>query len=134
MRVAVIVRGPDLIAPTSPGGATCELSGIAWQLLDWPSDPSIGAHQCTSFLLVENLNDLHRLVSQSGQAAPISIALLAPEQIEAALATLARKHPVPLPPFAHNLAEPAVALAGATLNSIENLVQTLPSSFPSALP
>ncbi len=124
IRVAVILRGADLVAPPSPGGANYELSGIAWQLREWASDPAIAEHQCATFLLVENLNDLHPLVAQNGQAARISIALPGPEQIEAALATLARKHPVPLQPFADNLAEPAGALAGATLNSIETLVQT----------
>ncbi|MBX7209195.1 MAG: ATP-binding protein [Verrucomicrobiaceae bacterium] len=124
VRVAVIVRAADLIAPPSPGGPNYELSGIAWQLREWASDPAIAAHQCATFLLVENLNDLHPLVSQNGQAARLAVPLPLPEQIESALAVLHAQHSVPLKPFAGKLAEPAAALAGATLNSIETLVQT----------
>lgn len=124
VRVAVIVRGADLIAPPSPGGANYELSGIAWQLREWASDPLIAAHQCATFLLVENLADLHPLVSQNAQAARLALALPGPDVIEQALGVLSSSHPVPLQPFAQKLAEPAAALAGASLNSIETLVQT----------
>ncbi len=124
IRVAIIVRGADLIAPPSPGGANYELSGIAWQLREWASDPAIAAHHSATFLLVENLIDLHPLVTQNGQAARIAVALPQPQEIEPALAVLNAQHPVPLKPFAGKLSEPAAALAGATLNSIETLVQT----------
>lgn len=124
VRVAIIVRAADLIAPPSPGGANYELSGIAWQLREWASDPTIAATHCASFLLVENLNDLHPLVSQNGQAARIAVPLPQAPELEPALTVLAARYPLPLQPFATKLAEPAAALAGATLNSIETLVQT----------
>lgn len=124
IRVAIIVRGADLIAPPSTGGANYELSGIAWQLREWASDPAIAAHHSATFLLVENLNDLHPLISHNGQAARLTIPLPQPQEIEPALAVLSASHPLPLKPFADKLAEPAAALAGATLNSIETLVQT----------
>src|SRR3569623_184393 len=69
VRVAVIMRAADLIAPPSPGGANYELSGIAWQLREWAGDPMITGSHGTSFLLVENLNDLHPLLAQNGRAA-----------------------------------------------------------------
>ncbi len=124
VRVAIIVRAADLIAPPSPGGANYELSGIAWQMREWATDPAIGATHCASFLLVENLNDLHPLVSQNGQAARIAVPLPQKQELEPALDVLHAQYPVPLQPFAGKLAEPAAALAGATLNSIETLVQT----------
>ncbi len=123
-RVAIIMRAADLIAPPSPGGANYELSGIAWQLRDWGSDPTIAASHCATFLLCENLNDLHPLVSQNGQAAKLTVPLPQAAELEPALALLHARYPIPLAPFADQLAEPAAALAGASLNAVERLVQT----------
>ena len=124
IRVAVIVRAADLIAPPSPGGANYELSGIAWQLREWGSDPNLAGSHCATFLLTENLNDLHPLVSQNGQAAKLAVPLPQAAELEPALGVLHAKYPIPLRPFAEKLSEPAAALAGATLNSVETLVQT----------
>lgn len=123
-RVAIIMRAADLIAPPSPGGANYELSGIAWQLRDWGSDPVIAASHCATFLLCENLSDLHPLISQNGQAAKITIPLPQVAELEPALALLHSQYSIPLAPFAERLAEPAAALAGASLNAVERLVQT----------
>ena len=124
VRVAVIVRNAGLIVPPSAGGANYELSAIASQLREWAADPAIAEQHCATFLLVENLNDLHPLVARNPQAACINVPL--PEQAELlpALAHLSDLYPIPLAPFAGNPAEPAAALAGATLNSIETLMQT----------
>jgi hypothetical protein len=124
VRTAVIVRAADLVAPPSPGGATYELSGIAWQLREWAADPAIAQQQCATFLLVENLNDLHVLVSGNPLAARLEVPLLKATELEAALSALRAIYPAPLQAFAQSLAEPAAALAGATVNSIERLMQT----------
>ena len=123
-RVAVVVRNTGLIVPPSAGGAAYELSAIASQLRDWAGDSAIAEQHCTSFLLTENLNDLHPLVSQNPQAARIAIPL--PEQAEllAALNHLGVLYPIPLAPFQGNHSQPAAALTGASLSAIENLLQS----------
>jgi hypothetical protein len=123
-RVAVIVRNAGLIVPPSNGGANYELSAIASQLRDWAADSVIAEQHCATFLLTENLNDLHPLVARNPQAACIAIPLPQQAELLPALQHLATLHPVPLKPFGGNLAEPAAALAGATLSSIETLLQT----------
>jgi len=123
-RVAVIMRNAGLIAPPSPGGANYELSAIASQLRDWASDPAIAEHHCATFLLTENLNDVHPLVGQNPQASRVMVPLLSEEELRTALGHLHARYPVPLTPFAANLEEPAAALTGATLHSIETLLQT----------
>ena len=124
VRVAVIVRAADLVAPPSPGGANYELSGIAWQLREWAGDPMITGSHGTSFLLVENLNDLHPLLAQNGRAARIAVPLPQAAELEPALAVLHSQCPIPLAPYAAQLDLPAAALAGATLNAVEALVRT----------
>jgi hypothetical protein len=123
-RVAVIIRNAGLIVPPSGGGANYELSAIASQLRDWAADPAIAEHHCATFLISENLNDLHPLVARNPQAACIAVPLPQKAELEPALAQLAAFYPLPLTPFGGDFSQPAAALAGATLNSIETLLQT----------
>jgi hypothetical protein len=123
-RVAVVVRNAGLIAPPSPGGPNYELSAIASQLRDWAADSSIADHHVTTFLLTENLHDLHPLVSRNPRAARIEVTLPQPAEIQAALAHLAEIHPLPLAPYQGSFAELATALAGASLGAIVTLIQT----------
>ena len=122
-RVAVIVKNAGLIVPPSAGGASYELSAIASQLRDWAADTTIAEQHCTTFLLTENLNDLHPLVARNPQAACIAVPLPQQAELQPALDFLNVVYPLPLKPFSV-LDEPAAALAGATLSSIETLLQT----------
>jgi hypothetical protein len=124
VRVAIIVRNAGLIVPPSAGGANYELSAIASQLRDWAADPSIAEQHCATFLLAENLNDLHPLVARNPQAACINVPLPQQAELLPALGHLAAIYPIPLASFANDLSQPAAALAGATLSSIETLMQT----------
>ena len=123
-RVAVIVKNAGLIVPPSAGGANYELSAIASQLREWAADPAIANQHCATFLLTENLNDLHPLVSQNPQAACIVVPLPQEVDLEPVLVYLNGRYSTPLKPFSENLSEPAAALAGATLHSIETLLKT----------
>ena len=76
----MIVRNAGLIVPPSAGGANYELSAIASQLRDWAADSTIAEQHCATFLLTENLNDLHPLVARNPQAACIAVPL--PTQAE----------------------------------------------------
>ena len=124
VRVAVIIRHAGLIVPPSQGGANYELSAIASQLRDWSADVTLAEQHCATFLLVESLADLHPLVSQSPQASRIQVPLPSAADILPVIDHLSRLYPVSLKCFTSGLAEPAAALAGATVHSIETLLQT----------
>ncbi len=124
VRVAILVRNADLIAPPSGGGRDYELSAIASQLRDWATDPAITGQHCATFLLTENLLDLHPLVARNPQAAAIAIPLPGEPEILAALDFWSAIYPKALADFAGNHRQPAAALAGATLHSIETLLQS----------
>ena len=123
-RVAVILKNAGLIVPPSAGGANYELSAIASQLRDWAADSSIAEQHCATFLLTENLNDLHPLVARNPQASCIAVPLPQQAELQPALSHLAAIYPLPLKPFAADFSQPAAALAGATLTSIERMLQT----------
>ena len=123
-RVAVIVRDAGLIVPPTGGSANYELSAIASQLREWAADDTLARQHCATFLLTENLNDLHPLVARNPQSACIAIPLPQQAELLPALNHLGTLYPIPLQPFTPDFAEPAAALTGATLSSIETLLQT----------
>jgi hypothetical protein len=123
IRVAILIENANLIVPPSPGSANYELSAIASQLRDWSTDPAITETHCATFLLSENLNDLHPLLANNPQSARIIIPLPQAEALRPALDHLAMLYPLALAPFSADLAQPAAALAGASLHSIETLLQ-----------
>lgn len=123
VRVAILVHHANLIVPPSQGSANYELSAIASQLRDWSTDAAITETHCASFLLSENLNDLHPLLANNPQSSRISIPLPQAAELLPALSYLQTLYPTALEPFAGNLNEPAAALAGASLHSIETLLQ-----------
>lgn len=122
-RVAVIMKNAGLIIPPSQGGANYELNAIASQLRDWASDPTISEQHCTTFLLTENLNDVHPLVARNPQASSIVIPLPEQDALFAALNYFHQIYPLPLQSFSEGFTEPAAALTGATLSSVEALFQ-----------
>lgn len=123
-RVAIIVKNAGLIVPPSTGGASYELSAIASQLRDWASDPAISEHHCSTFLLVDNLSDLHPLVSRNPRAACVSVPLPEAGELAVVLEHLHGFHPIPLASHAPDFSNVAGILSGATLGSVETLIQT----------
>ena len=123
VRVAVLVGSAHLIVPNSPGAANYELSAIASQLRDWATDPLITESHCATFLLTENLSDLHPLLSTTPQSSRIVLALPTQETLAPALDHLQGLYPKPLAPFAADFSGIGAALAGATLQSVETMLQ-----------
>lgn len=123
VRVAVLIINAHLIVPPAQGSANYELSATASQLRDWATDPLITGGHCASFLLTENLNDLHPLLSNNPQSARVAVPLPGKDALEPALAHLGTLYPKPLAPFAAEPSSIAAALAGATVHSIETMLQ-----------
>jgi hypothetical protein len=123
VRVAVLVINADLIVPPSAGSANYELSAIASQLRDWATDPLITGSHCATFLLAENFNDLHPLLANNPHSARIALPLPTRDSLAPVLAHLNALYPKPLVPFAADLTNIAAALAGATVHSIETMLQ-----------
>ncbi len=117
-RAACIVSAADLVAGHGP--ATHELSALALLLREWSLDPQLTAHPLATFLLTENLNDLHPLLAGHARAARVEIPLPGEAELERALHGLAPGYPQALSAFSHRLGELAAQLRGTTLVSVEN--------------
>ncbi|HYE03923.1 MAG TPA: ATP-binding protein [Planctomycetota bacterium] len=121
-QVGVMVRGAELIVPAGGGGGH-DLAAIASQMRDWADDDGMLDHAVATFLIADNLADLHPLVASNPRAHRIKIPLPEAGDVAATLALLAPRFPVALKRFAPDLQRPAAMLAGATVSSLESLLK-----------
>lgn len=123
-RVACIIKAAHLVAPALPGSLNYDLNALALLMRDWTSDSLLTGHDLASFLITENLNDLHGLLANNPLASAIKIPLPTPAELDRAFTALAPKYPVALREYAGDYTGPASQLAGATLASVENRLKT----------
>lgn len=95
-RVACIIKAAHLVAPALPGSLNYDLNALALLMRDWTADSLLTGHDLASFLITENLNDLHSLLANNPLAATIKIPLPTPAELGAAFTSLAPKYPIAL--------------------------------------
>ena len=126
LQVAAIVHDAHLVAPASPGGTGWELAALATLLRGWASEGLLARHPLATFLLSENLADLHPILTGHPRTARVKVPLPGAGEIAAILEHLAPRHPRALGRLASSgpraLAETAGALAGASLAAVEAMV------------
>lgn len=123
-RIAFLLRDAHLAIPALQGGLNYDLNAMALQVKNWASEPLLTEHPFATFLLTENLNDLHPLISRDPRSANIRIPLPPPAELGRTFQRLAPKYPTALGPWTGQWDLPAAQLAGATLVSIESLLKT----------
>lgn len=124
VQVGCIIKSADLIAPTLQGGFDYDLSALASLIRDWSSESLLAGHSLATFLVAENLNDLHPLIVNNPRAARIKIALPSPDELTQAFEMLNSAYPYALQEFSGKLQNVAQQLAGSTLGAIETLLKT----------
>jgi SpoVK/Ycf46/Vps4 family AAA+-type ATPase len=123
-QVACIIRSADLLAPMIQGGLDYDLSALASLVRDWASESLLISHTLASFLIVENLNDLHALIAANPRAARIKIALPNANELTAAFNLMAPQYPTALLEYSQRLDGLAQQLTGSTLGSVETMLKT----------
>ncbi len=123
-RVAVVVGSVQLLAPASPGGVDHETGALALIMREWSRDTLLHESPFASFLIAENLTDLHALLTQNPRAARFKIPLPDGAQLGTALEAFKPHSPVALEQFSGDLKNLGLQLSGATLASLESLLKT----------
>lgn len=123
-RVAVVVGSVQLLAPASPGGVDHETGALALIMREWSRDALLHESPFASFLIAENLNDVHSLLTQNPRATRFKIPLPDGAQLSMALEDWKRTAPVALEQFANELPNLGQQLAGASLASLDALLKT----------
>ena len=123
-QIAIIIRSSHLVIPALRGGHSHELNAMAMLVRDWASDARLSGLRLASFLIADNLNDLHPLIVGNPLASKIHVALPSAADLERAMGALWKRYPLALANYEGRLEVPAGQLTGATLSAIEGLLKT----------
>ncbi len=124
LQIGCLIKGADLLVPASMGANSYDTSALASQMRDWAADGTLSGHTLATFLIADNLNDLHPLIVNNPRASQAKVPLPSADDLARALALMAPSYPVALGALAKDLPATAAGLAGATLSSIEALLKT----------
>ncbi|HTP67737.1 MAG TPA: ATP-binding protein [Dongiaceae bacterium] len=123
-QVGCVIKNADLLVPALQGGLDYDLNALASLIRDWSSDALLADHALASFLLTENLNDLHPLIVNNPRVARGKIELPTPRELQDGFRIVSTCYPTALAEFASDLPGLAEQLSGATLGAIEAVVKT----------
>jgi hypothetical protein len=124
IQVGCIIKNADLLVPALPGGLDYDLNALASLIRDWSSDALLANHALASFLLTENLNDLHPLIVNNPRVARARVDLPSPKELLDGFRIISTCYPTALADFVPDLSRLAEQLSGATLGAIESIVKT----------
>lgn len=124
IQVGCFVMNADLVAPALQGMLAYDLNALASLVREWATDSLLLNHSLATFLITENLNDLHPLVVNNLRASQVKIALPAPEELASAISVIAPAYPVALSDYSGRLDLFAGQLAGASLSAVESTLKT----------
>ncbi len=123
-RVACIVEAAELVAPAGEGALAVDAAATVLLLREWATDTLIGSHPIATFLVVENLADLHPLLANNLHTGRVRVPLPDAAALGEVLAELEPQFRGALAPWAGRLDALAQQLVGATLGSLEQLLKT----------
>ncbi|HEX8616041.1 MAG TPA: AAA family ATPase [Thermoanaerobaculia bacterium] len=122
-QVGFYMKSAHLVAPALPGALNYDLSALAMLMRDWAADDLLTRHSLATFLIAENLNDLHPLLVNHPRAAPIEVPLPSTTELRDALTLFAADRADVLAEFAPSYDTIAHQLTGTTLTSVDNLLR-----------
>jgi len=123
-QIGCIVNNADLLVPASQGGFDYNLNALASLIRDWSCDNLLANHALASFLLTENLNDLHPLIVNNARVSRVKIDLPSSDQLLECFRVILPLFPTALRNFASDLSNLAQQLSGATMGAVETVVKT----------
>src|SRR5499427_5207146 len=123
VQVGCIIKNADLLVPALQGGLDYDLNALASLMRDWSSESLLAGHALATFLLTENLNDLHPLLVNNPRIARIRIDLPSSSQLLDGFRVMAPSFPVSLAQVAPDLPSIAEQLSGTTLGALESAIK-----------
>ena len=123
VQVGCIIKNADLLVPALQGGLDYDLNALASLIRDWSNESLLSGHALATFLLTENLNDLHPLIVNNPRVAQIKIDLPSSGELLDGFRVMAPSYPIALGDLAADPSAVAEQLAGATLGALESVVK-----------
>ncbi len=125
MQVGLLMRGAHLIAPAPRGGFSYDLSALASLIREWGSETLLTEHNFASFLVADNLSDLHSIITSNPRASRVQVPLPSVADLAGVLKLLAPQYPKAMELYSADPTRPAEQLAGTTLAAVESLLKTM---------
>jgi ATPase family associated with various cellular activities (AAA) len=122
IQVGCFIKGADLLAPPLAGGTDYDLGALITLIRDWANDQLLTGHALATFLVTENLNDLHPMLANNARAARVKVPLPEAPELHSALELIAPQYPSALG-APSDIEQAASALSGASLGAVENLLK-----------
>ena len=122
-RVGCILDAAELVAPAD-GGFSYDLNSIVLQMRDWASDSLISGHAIATFLIAENLNDLHPLIANNHFTGAVKVPLPDAGELRQVIELMQPGNGPALSGYSGRLDALAQQLVGATMASVEQMVKT----------
>ena len=119
LQVGCVIKGVDLIAPSVRGVMEHDLGAMVTLMRDWASDSALADYPLATFLIAENLNDVHPLLTRNPRAAQIQVPLPSTSELDDAFRVLSPAYKRVFTPGSSTPV--AAALAGSTLSAAEKL-------------
>ncbi len=123
LRIGCLLLNVDLIAPATGGRSDYDLGALAMLIRDWSQDTLLTNHGLATFLVTENLSDLHSLLVTNARAAHIRLPLPSPIELVDALKFMGAAYPTALSNYQRDFKPLALSLAGTTLGAVESLLK-----------
>lgn len=120
-KVAVIIKQAHLVCPQVQGVLNNVLNSLATFLRGWAENERLQQSGQAAFLISENMNSLHSLVSGSPRISEVEIPLPTADDIAKLMGVMKPENAITFSKF-DDLKTPASRLVGATLSSVEALV------------
>lgn len=117
-QTAVIIHSAELVAPALMNSLSYDLNALALLIREWSREEGLRRQPVASFLVTENLSDLHPLLAENPDAKIIQIPLPTAETLERGLVDAGD-----LGEFSGKQAELAGLLTGATLKAVRRLLR-----------
>lgn len=124
IHAAVFIKSAALIAPAVRGSTDYNLSALAMHLREWANEPLLTSHPLATFLLTDNVADLHPLLVNNPRTARLVVPLPTPEELERTLKHLAPTYQAGLGELGKDLGKLAAALSGTTVSAVESMLKT----------
>jgi hypothetical protein len=124
VQVGCIIQNADLLVPPLQGGLDYNLNALASLIRDWSNESLLTGHALATFLLTENLNDLHPLLVNNPRTVRMRIDLPSSDELLGGFRVLAPLFPTSLAGMAADLPAVAEHLTGTTLGALESAIKT----------
>jgi len=123
LQIGFYMKAAHLVAPAVPGALNYDLNALTLLIRDWSTDEALRQHSLVTWLISDNLNDLHPILVNNPRAASVEIPLPSVEELRDGIDVLSPSYPTALQNFTTDHERLAKQLVGATLTSIETLLR-----------